>query len=103
VLEGSVYKTGLRPPFLLVFDRLPSANLKAELQRSESQPTLVSNMLEATFLDRLEKLCNVDIDDVDVAVIASLPFKPHNRQPDSSFRWLATLLTSCHQLPQINK
>ncbi|KAJ6114237.1 hypothetical protein N7486_000015 [Penicillium sp. IBT 16267x] len=35
-------------------------------------------MSERTFLDRLEKLCNVDIDGVDTAFITSLPFKPHN-------------------------
>ncbi|KAJ5371952.1 hypothetical protein N7517_003958 [Penicillium concentricum] len=35
-------------------------------------------MSDRTLLERLEKLCNVDVDDVDTALITSLPFKPHN-------------------------
>ncbi|CAG7952093.1 unnamed protein product [Penicillium salamii] len=55
-------------------------------------------MLEATFLDRLEKLCNVDIDDVDVAVIASLPFKPHNLTSNQQVICNAMLADSNHEL-----
>ncbi|ETI20929.1 hypothetical protein G647_07272 [Cladophialophora carrionii CBS 160.54] len=36
-------------------------------------------MAARSLLDRLEELCNVDVDDVDTEVIKSLPFTPHNR------------------------
>ncbi|GAD91713.1 predicted protein [Paecilomyces variotii No. 5] len=36
-------------------------------------------MTVPTLLDRLEKLCNVDIDDASIEVIKSLPFKLHNQ------------------------
>ncbi|KAF7561499.1 hypothetical protein G7046_g2668 [Stylonectria norvegica] len=36
-------------------------------------------MAAPTMLDRLEKLINVDIDDVDTELITSVPFTPHNR------------------------
>jgi transaldolase len=37
-------------------------------------------MATQSLLDRLEQLCNVDVDDVDTEVIRSLPFTPHNRK-----------------------
>ena len=33
-----------------------------------------------SLLQRLEQLCNVDVDDVDPALIASLSVQPHNRK-----------------------
>ncbi|KAL5333607.1 hypothetical protein BJX70DRAFT_392034 [Aspergillus crustosus] len=36
-------------------------------------------MANRTLLDRLQSLCNVDVDDIDNAFISSLPFKPHNQ------------------------
>ncbi|OAP55772.1 hypothetical protein AYL99_09924 [Fonsecaea erecta] len=36
-------------------------------------------MASRSLLDRLEELCNVDVDDVDTALIKSLPFPPHNQ------------------------
>ncbi|KAL1886707.1 hypothetical protein Plec18167_000641 [Paecilomyces lecythidis] len=41
-------------------------------------------MVFPTLLDRLEQLCNVDVDDASIEVIKSLPFKPHNREPHKS-------------------
>lgn len=37
-------------------------------------------MSTRSLLERLEELCNVDVDDVDTELIKSLPFKPHNRK-----------------------
>ncbi|OQV10433.1 hypothetical protein CLAIMM_14431 [Cladophialophora immunda] len=36
-------------------------------------------MAPRSLLDRLEELCNVDVDDVDTELIRSLPFTPHNQ------------------------
>ncbi|KIW77210.1 hypothetical protein Z517_09656 [Fonsecaea pedrosoi CBS 271.37] len=36
-------------------------------------------MAPRSLLERLEELCNVDVDDVDTALIKSLPFTPHNQ------------------------
>ncbi|OAL23397.1 hypothetical protein AYO22_06447 [Fonsecaea multimorphosa] len=36
-------------------------------------------MASRSLLDRLEELCNVDVDDVDTELIKSLPFTPHNQ------------------------
>ncbi|KIW63882.1 hypothetical protein PV04_08852 [Phialophora macrospora] len=36
-------------------------------------------MATQSLLDRLEQLCNVDVDDVDTEIIRSLPFTPHNQ------------------------
>ncbi|OCT44595.1 hypothetical protein CLCR_06278 [Cladophialophora carrionii] len=36
-------------------------------------------MAARSLLDRLEELCNVDVDDVDTEVVKSLPFTPHNQ------------------------
>lgn len=37
-------------------------------------------MAASTLLDRLQKVCNVDVDDASVELIKSLPFKPYNRE-----------------------
>ncbi len=37
-------------------------------------------MSPRSLLERLEELCNVDVDDVNTELIKSLPFKPHNRK-----------------------
>ncbi|EAU36040.1 predicted protein [Aspergillus terreus NIH2624] len=36
-------------------------------------------MVASTLLDRLQKVCNVDVDDASVELIKSLPFKPYNQ------------------------
>ncbi|EXJ70754.1 uncharacterized protein A1O5_05744 [Cladophialophora psammophila CBS 110553] len=36
-------------------------------------------MATRSLLERLEELCNVDVDDVDTELIKSLPFTPHNQ------------------------
>ncbi|KAI1135127.1 transaldolase [Hypoxylon sp. FL0543] len=35
--------------------------------------------MSTSLLDRVEKLCNVDVDDADTDVIKSIPFMPHNQ------------------------
>ncbi len=42
--------------------------------------TNIHIMSTRSLLERLEELCNVDVDDVDTELIKSLPFKPHNRK-----------------------
>ncbi|KAL4861506.1 hypothetical protein BDV12DRAFT_207969 [Aspergillus spectabilis] len=55
-------------------------------------------MATRTLLDRLQALCNVDVDDIDNAFIASLPFKPHNQTSNQQIVCSAMLAEPNRQL-----